>query len=126
MPHLVLLVRREHRDDSVDRLGRVERVQRRQHEVAGLGGDERRLDRFHVAHFADQNHVRVLAQRAAQAGGVVERVEADFALRHDGLLVVVHEFDRVFNREDVQRAHLVDAVRPATRASCSCRCRSRR
>ena len=82
---LLLLVRREHRDDSVDGLGRVERVQRREHEVAGLGGDERRLDRFHVAHFADENDVRVLAQRAAQAGGVLERVEADFALRDDRL-----------------------------------------
>ena len=34
------------------------------HEVAGLGGDERGFDRLGVAHFADQDDVRVLAQRA--------------------------------------------------------------
>jgi hypothetical protein len=63
---LLLLVRREDGDDAVDRLGRVERVQRREHEVAGLGGEQRRLDRLEVAHFADEDDVGILAQRAAQ------------------------------------------------------------
>ncbi len=40
---LLLLVRREDRDDAVDRFGRVERVQRREHEVAGFGGEQRRF-----------------------------------------------------------------------------------
>ena len=100
---LILLVRRERRDDAVDGFRRVERVQRREHEVAGLGGDERRLDRLGVAHFADEDDVGVLAQRAAQARRVRRRVEADFALRDDRLRVLVHELDRVFDREDVQR-----------------------
>jgi hypothetical protein len=55
--HLLLLVRREHRDDAVDRLGRVEGVQRREHEVAGLGRGERRLDRLEVAHLAHEDDV---------------------------------------------------------------------
>ena len=63
---LLLLVRREHRDDAVDRFGRVERVQRREHQVAGLGGEQRRLDRLEVAHLADEDDVGILAQRAAQ------------------------------------------------------------
>ena len=36
---LLLLVRREDRDDAVDGLGGVEGVQRREHQVAGLGGE---------------------------------------------------------------------------------------
>ena len=64
---LALLVRRERRDDAVDGLRRVEGVQRREHEVAGLGGDERRLDRLEVAHFADEDDVGILTQRAAEA-----------------------------------------------------------
>ena len=36
-PHLFLLIRREHRDHAVDRLRRVERVQRAHHQVARLG-----------------------------------------------------------------------------------------
>ncbi len=63
---LLLLVRREDGDDAVDRLGRVERVQRREHQVAGLGGEQRRLDRLEVAHLADEDDVGILAQRAAQ------------------------------------------------------------
>ena len=63
---LLLLVRRKHRDDAVDGFGRVERVQRREDQVAGLGGVQRRLDRLDVAHFADEDDVGVLAQRAAQ------------------------------------------------------------
>ena len=46
--HLPLLVRREEVDDAVDRLGRADRVQRREHEVTGLGRGQRgphRLDR---------------------------------------------------------------------------------
>ena len=45
---------------------RVDRVQRREHEVAGLGRAQRGVDRLLVAHLADQDHVRVLAQHAAQ------------------------------------------------------------
>ena len=76
---LPLLVRREHRDDAVDRLGRVERVQRREHEVPGLGGEQRGLDRLEVAHLADQDDVGVLAQRAAQR--VRERLGVDATSR---------------------------------------------
>ena len=72
---LLLLVRREDRDDAVDRLGRVERVQRREHEVAGLGGEQRRFDRLEVAHLADEDDVGILAQRAAQR--LRERLRVD-------------------------------------------------
>ena len=63
---LALLVRRKHGDDAVDRLGGVERVQRREDEVAGLGGEQRRFDRLVIAHFADEDDVGVLTQRAPQ------------------------------------------------------------
>ena len=38
-------------------------------EVAGLGGGQRGRDRLEVAHLADEDHVRVLAQRGAQGLG---------------------------------------------------------
>ena len=63
---LLLLMGREEVDDAVDRLGRVDGVQRREHEVAGLGRGQRGVDGLLVAHLADQDHVRVLAQHAAQ------------------------------------------------------------
>ena len=59
---LALLGRREDVDDAVDGLRRVLRVERREDEVAGLGRGQRRADRLHVAHLADEDHVGVLAQ----------------------------------------------------------------
>ena len=104
--HLLLLVRRIHRDDAVDRLGRVERVQRREHEVAGLGREQRRFDRLEVAHFADENDVGILPQRAAQRLRERARVDRHFALVDDRSAVAVQELDR--------------DPRPSSRASSAC------
>ena len=78
--HLLLLVRREHVDDAVDRLRRILGVQGGEDEVAGLGGGEGHRDRLEVAELADEDDVRVLAQhvlqRVVEAVGVVARPRA--------------------------------------------------
>ena len=71
---LPLLVRREDVDDAVDRLRRRVGVQRREGQVAGLGDPQRRLDRLQVAQLADEDDVRVLAERGAQGGAEAVRV----------------------------------------------------
>src|SRR3954451_5277954 len=43
--------------DAVERLGRVQGVDGREHEVAGLGRREGGADGLLVAHLADQDHV---------------------------------------------------------------------
>ena len=63
--------------------------------------DERRLDRLVVAHFADEDDVGVLPQRAAQGDREALRVDVDLALVDDRLLVAVQELDRVLDRHDV-------------------------
>ena len=68
-PRLLLLVRREERDDPVDGLDRVHRVQRREHEVAGLGRGHGDLGGLEVAHLAHQDHVGILPQGGAQRLG---------------------------------------------------------
>ena len=107
---LLLLVRGEDRDDAVDGLRRVEGVQRRQHQVAGLGRGDRGLDRLVVAHLADQDHVGVLSQRAPERGGEAPGVDLHLALVDDRLLVAVQELDRVLDRDDVLAALGVDVV----------------
>ena len=62
---LLLLAGREELDHPADGLGCVDRVQRREDEMAGLGGLERGLRRLRVAQLADQDRVRVLAEHAA-------------------------------------------------------------
>ena len=67
----------------------------------GLRRRDRRLDRLQVAHFADQDHVRVLPQGAADRLGETGHVHADFPLVDRRLLVRVIELDRVLDRDDV-------------------------
>ena len=109
-PHLLLLVRREHVDDPVDRLRRVLRVQGREDQVTGLGRGDRRSDRLEVTHLADEDHVGVLAEDVLERLAEPVRVGADLALVHDARLVLVEELDRVLDRHDVARALGVDDV----------------
>ena len=108
--HLVLLLGGEHVDDAVDRLGRTLGVQGREHEVPRLGRGQCRADRLEIAHLADEDHVRVLAQRCAQRLGERRCVATDLALVDDAISVPVQELDRILDREDVLAARAVDQV----------------
>ena len=57
-------------------------MQRAEDQVAGGGGGDGQFDGFQVAHFADENDVRVFAQRAAQSRRKGFGVDADFAMVH--------------------------------------------
>ena len=110
---LLLLVRREDGDDAVDGLGRVQRVERREHEVARLGREQGGFDRLEVAHLADQDHVGVLAQGGAHGVGERPRVGRHLALVDDRLVVLVQELDRVLDGHDVHAPRAVDVVHHA-------------
>ena len=49
-------------DDSLQRVRDAGRVHGRQHQMARFRRRQRRGDGLVIAHFADDNHVRVLAQ----------------------------------------------------------------
>ena len=85
-------------------------MQGREDEVAGLGRGDRRRDRLEVAHLAEEDHVRVLAKRAAQGVGEADGVGPDLALVDDAALVAVQELDRVLDGHDVVVARAVDLV----------------
>ncbi len=72
----------------------VDGVQGAQHEVPRLGGGQGRPHRLLVAHLADEDDVRVLAQHVLERGGVVLGVEADLPLVDDALDVAVKDLDR--------------------------------
>ena len=63
---LLLLLRFEHTQDTVDGLAGIDGVQRAEHQVAGFRRAQRDFHRLAIAHFADQNHFRRLAQGGAQ------------------------------------------------------------
>ncbi len=79
-------------------------------QVAGFGTGKRQANGFQIAHFADQNNVRVLAQRRAQRVGKRQRVRTDFALVDQALLGFVHELDRILDGQNVSMIVLVDMI----------------
>ena len=108
--HLLLPVRRELIDEAVDRARRRRRVQRREHEVTRLGRLDRDRHGLEVAQLADEHDVGILAQRSAQRRLERARVHAHLPLRDDALLVLVHELDRILDRDHVLAALAVDEI----------------
>src|SRR5437867_182380 len=98
---LLLLVRGKSIDDTVNGFRRAGGVEGAEDQVAGFGGGDGSIDRFQIAHFADEDHVRVLAQYAAQRFGKIRHVHADFALGHQRLFVPVIIFDGIFDGDEV-------------------------
>ena len=76
--------------------------------MTGLGCLQRRLGRLGVAQLADQDHVGILPQHAAER--LVERVgvETHFALVDDAVHVGMQDLDRVLDRNDVLLPRAVD------------------
>ena len=96
--------------DTVERLVAVVGVQRGQAQMARLCIGNGGRHGFTVADFADQDHVRRLAQGILQ--GRLQRlgVAPHFALVHDGLAVAELVFHRVFDGQDMAGLHAVAPV----------------
>ena len=85
-------------------------MQRREDEMAGLGGSQGGLDRREVTHLADQDDIRVLPQDGAQALRVGLRIGADLALIDDALVRRVDVLDRILQRDDVLVPRMIDLI----------------
>ena len=120
---LVLLFRREYVDDPVHRLHGARRMERPEDQVAGFGRGDGDPDCFEIAHFSDQDDVRVLAKSVFESVLKRQRVVArpDLALRDVRFLRIMEIFDRVFDRHDMVAARRVDRVDHEPRGSWTCR-----
>ena len=85
-------------------------MQRRDNEVSRFGGHESGFDRFEIAHFADNDYVRVLPENVPKGGLERPHVAEYFLLDDDAAAVLVRELDRVFDRDDFETSILVDGV----------------
>ncbi len=107
---LPLLLVREELDHASDRLRRIEGVQRREDEVAGLRSLKRDLCRVRIAQLADEDDVGVLPQHAAERLREALRVEADLSLVDDAAAIAMEDLDGIFDGDDVLPASTVDLV----------------
>ena len=85
-------------------------MQRTHDEVTGLGRRHADLDCFAVAHFTDQYDLGGLAQSRAESRCKGAEVIAHFALIECSLFLRMDEFDRVFERYDVNGLGFVQLV----------------
>jgi hypothetical protein len=69
-----------------------------------------RFHRFRVADFTDENHIRSLAQGVFQRGLEGLSVKADFPLGDNRLFVPMHEFDWIFDGNNVPRFRQVPMI----------------
>jgi hypothetical protein len=101
---------REQVQDAVDRLHAVDRVQRRDDQVPGLRGLDRRHRGIAVTDLTDEDHVGILADDVTQRVRVRVGIDADLPLLDDREHVVVHHLDRVLDRDDVRPTMPVDVT----------------
>ena len=80
-------------------------------EVSGLGSCHRRFHGRRVAHFADQDDIRVFTQYRAEACLVALGVGADFALVDDAFVHRIDVLNRIFERDDVFLPGMVDFIK---------------
>src|SRR5215472_3466224 len=98
---------REEIDDAVERLVGAVGVQRREHQVAGLGELDAVLHGVAVADLTDQDDIRRLAQGVLEGVGPRLGVYAHLTVSDDAALVGVHVLDRVLDGDDVAAGLLV-------------------
>ncbi len=75
--------------------------------MAGFRNIDGGLNRFDVAHFADQNDIGILPQHILQGLTEGGGVGAYLSLIHNRFFVLMDKFDRVFDRHDVSLMMLI-------------------
>src|SRR5260370_3673211 len=103
-------MRREYVDNSVDGRYRAVRMQRRENEVSRFTDRQRGVDGREVAHFADENDVRILTQDILESGLESLGVRTHLSLVDDRHLVRMQVLDWILDRENVQALLGVDLV----------------
>jgi len=90
--------------------GDVCSVQGAENEMPGFRRSYRDAHGFRVAHFADDDNVRSLAQGGAKRGGKVGSVGANFNLLDDAAHVLVLVLDGIFDDDNMTSFAAVDGV----------------
>ena len=105
-----LFVRGERVHQAIDRGRGAVSMQRTHHKNAHLRGGHRDAHGLEVPKLAHQNDVRILAQCRRQRARERGCVHADLALADQAVLAQMHEFDRIFDGENMAFFAAVDVV----------------
>jgi hypothetical protein len=78
--------------------------------MAGFGCFKGNFDGLAVAHLAHQNYFRRLPKGRAQCKTKSRSIAAQFPLMHCALFVAMHEFNGIFDGNDVVGVCLIDQI----------------
>ena len=112
-PDLGLLLCGENIHDAVNGVRSGVGMQGGEDQMARLGRDQRRLDGGQGAHFANQDHIRVLPEDGLQAVGVGAGILTHLTLVDDALVGGIDVLDGIFQRDDVLALGMIDLVQQA-------------
>src|SRR3989344_1310491 len=88
---------------SIYGLSGVVRMKSREHEVPCLRCSHSRGHCFRGAHFADQDHIYVLAENRFECHMKIAGIDADFSLIDYGFIRNIHMFNRIFDGDNIAR-----------------------
>ena len=80
------------------------------HHVPRVRSVDRRLEGDRVAHLSHHDDVGILTQRAFQSALEGHRIKRDFTLFDHALILAEHEFDRIFQRDNMTAKVRVDVL----------------
>src|SRR5262249_37216306 len=106
----VLLLGREHVNDTVYGFGGTGSMKGSEDQVTGAGSDQGQFDGFKVAQLTDQDDVRIFAQSSAQSRSKGFGMYARFPMIYQAVLAFVHELDGVLNCNDMVPSVFITVV----------------
>src|SRR3990170_3206848 len=109
-PDLVLLTDFKRIDNPVDRLRSVVGMKSGENQVACLSGRHGGRHCLVSPHFADHNHVDILAESRGESVVKITSINPDFPLINDRLLRLENVFNRIFNGDNMLGPFFVDKV----------------
>ena len=97
----MLFVCAKHSKDAADSLSGVDGVKRGIYDMPGLGGRHRDFHSLPIANFANEDDLGRLAQSGAKTAREIGKILAELALMKNGAPMRMQEFDRIFERDNV-------------------------
>ena len=96
--------------DTVERICGSECVQTGKDEMTGFGSCHGSLNGLVITHFAKKNDIRALAKGSTQGSNIIFCISAYLTLAYDTTIVSMQVFQRIFQRNDMPFARMVDSI----------------
>ena len=79
-------------------------------QMSGFSSSHGSLDSLVVTHFSKKDHIGALTQGGTQGNQIIGSIRADLALADNAFVMSVQVFQRVFQRDDMPFAAVIDFV----------------